>query len=120
MVLSLPTPRSSTATGNRLRKRYPSYILRYLLLSPKLRSTQEWLKRQRDVGLPFLASFRPPLALWLVSWLIGLFVTLCIEEITVSCLLTLELVVFCSVKGAVYCAERGERASVWKVPSLET
>jgi hypothetical protein len=47
MILCLPTSRFSTATGNRQRKRNPSYSLRCLLLSPAMRLTQEWLNRLR-------------------------------------------------------------------------
>jgi hypothetical protein len=48
--------------------RNPSYSLRYLLLIPAMRLTQEWLNRATDVDLRFRASLSPQLALWVVDY----------------------------------------------------
>jgi len=47
------------------------YSLRRLLLSPAMRSAQEWLNRPRDVDLRFRANIRPQIFGWLVGWLVG-------------------------------------------------
>jgi len=62
--------RSSTATGNRERKRNPSYSLRCLLLSLAIWLKHELGNRPKDVDLRFRASLRSQLFGWLVGWLV--------------------------------------------------
>jgi hypothetical protein len=70
--------RSSTATGNRERKRNPSYSLRCLLLSAAIWLKHELRNRPRDVNLRFRASLHSQLFGWsfgrLVGWSVGLLV----------------------------------------------
>jgi hypothetical protein len=46
----LPRQVFATVTGNRQRKRNPSYCSKCLILSPAKRLTQKWLIRPRDVS----------------------------------------------------------------------